>query len=238
MITLGLLQCDDTAEALQEEHGNYPLMFARLFARLDQEISLRVYDVRIGEYPENLAECSGYLTTGSQYGLTDDLPWINPLLDFIRQLHRTNTPFFGVCFGHQALACALDGAVETSPKGWGIGVSSNNVTGSKPWMQPPSANLDIIVSHQDQIFKLPTGAEVLAESTFCPYFMIQIGDHMASVQGHPEFTPAYSEALMLSRTDRIPADRIREGQQSLSSSVNDLSLAQWIVNFLTQFSNS
>jgi GMP synthase-like glutamine amidotransferase len=233
MITLGLLQCDDIAEPLQPEHGNYPAMFATLFGRLDQDISLRTYDVRTGEYPENRSECSGYLTTGSRHSLTDGLPWVDDLLEFIRQLHRTKTPFFGVCFGHQALACALGGDVQTSPKGWGVGVSFNKVVQKKPWMQPASDQLDILVSHQDQISRLPEGAEILAESTFCPYFMIQVGEHMASVQGHPEFTPAYSAALMDARKHRIPADCIRDAKATLNATLDDLTLAQWIVNFLT-----
>ncbi|SHJ91455.1 GMP synthase-Glutamine amidotransferase [Rubritalea squalenifaciens DSM 18772] len=234
MITLGLLQCDDIADPLQPEHGNYPAMFAELFKKVDPDIRLRIYDVRQGEYPQDLSECCGYLSTGSQHGMGDGLAWVDKLLEFIRELNRAGTPYFGICFGHQALACALGGAVELSTKGWGVGVSFNNVIARKEWMSPVSDQLDIIVSHQDQITRLPEGAEVLAESLFCPYYMIQVGKHMASVQGHPEFTPAYSRALMDRRRDRIPPNRIREAEASLSAHVDSLVLAQWIVNFLTK----
>jgi len=234
MITLGLLQCDDIAEPLQSEHGNYPSMFASLLGRLDEKISLRTYDVRIGEYPEDLSECSGYLTTGSQHGMNDGLSWVDALLEFIRKLHHTKTPFFGICFGHQALACALGGSVEQAPGGWGVGVSFNKVVLKKPWMHPDSDQLDILVSHMDQISQLPDGAEVLAGSSFCPYFMIQVGDHMASVQGHPEFTPTYSAALMDARKHRIPAEVRRKGKFSLDARLDDLTVTQWMINFLTQ----
>jgi GMP synthase-like glutamine amidotransferase len=232
MITLGLLQCDDIADSLQAEHGNYPAMFANLFAHLDRGISWRVYDVRTGEYPAELSECSGYLTTGSQHGINDPLDWIDRLLAFLRTLHQTGTPFFGICFGHQALARALGGTVETSSKGWGVGASFNRIIQEKPWMHPISAHLDILVSHQDQVTQLPPGAEVLAASEFCPYFMIQLGNHMASVQGHPEFTPAYSSDLMDARRARIPAERIDQGQASLEAPLDDRLLARWIVQFI------
>jgi GMP synthase-like glutamine amidotransferase len=234
MATFGLLQCDDIAEPLQPAHGNYPAMFSNLFSQLDAGISLRTYDVRAGEYPQDLSECCGYLTTGSQHGMGDSLPWVDDLLEFIRKLHRTRIPFFGICFGHQALACALGGAVEASTKGWGVGVSFNNVIRQKTWMQPASEQLDIIVSHQDQVTRLPKDAEILAESKFCPYFMVQVGRNMASVQGHPEFTPAYSRALMDRRRDRIPTNRIREAETSLQTNINNLLLARWIANFLTK----
>lgn len=209
-------------------------MFANLFAQVRPDLSLRTYDVRQGEYPQKLSECCGYLTTGSQHGMGDGLAWVDDLLEFIRKLHSAKIPFFGICFGHQALACALGGKVETSPKGWGVGVSFNSITCSKPWMQPKSDQLDIIVSHQDQITRLPNEAKVLAQSDFCPYFMIQIGKSMASVQGHPEFTPAYSSALMEARRDRIPPHRIREAFASLRAETDNLKLASWILNFLTK----
>ncbi len=239
MITLGLLQCDDIAEQLQPEHGNYPAMFQRMFDQLDECIELRIYDVRKGEYPSDLDECAGYLTTGSQHGLGDGLPWVERLLEFIRKLDGTNTAFFGICFGHQAMACALGGAVEVSPNGWGVGVSQNKIIKRTSWMDPELNRLNVIVSHQDQIVRLPANAVVLAESEFCPYYLIQIGNSLASVQGHPEFTSQYSKALMNARRNIIPADRITAGMNSLEQEpIDSLTLSKWIVRFLTGRNNT
>ena len=45
---------------------------------------------------------------------------------------------------------------------------------------------------------------------------------MTGIQGHPEFTPAYSSALMDGRRDRIPTDRISEAMALLNSQPNNL----------------
>ncbi|KEQ13233.1 hypothetical protein GZ77_12365 [Endozoicomonas montiporae] len=59
----------------------------------------------------------------------------------------------------------------------------------------------MLVSHKDQVEQLPDGATIIttiiASSDFCPYYMVTYGKHFLSIQGHPEFTRAYSEALIL-----------------------------------------
>ncbi len=101
-------------------------------------------------------------------------------------------------------------------------------------MEPYQPQLVLVVSHQDQVEALPAGAEVLASSRFCPYYMVQYNRHLLSIQGHPEFSKPYINALMDRRGDRIPAERIREGKASLAAPVDDRLCMQWIVNFFLQ----
>ncbi|MFC6670267.1 hypothetical protein ACFQDL_09365 [Marinobacterium aestuariivivens] len=98
-------------------------------------------------------------------------------------------------------------------------------------MEPFQPELDLVVSHQDQVSRLPEGVEVLASSAFCPYYMLQHGDHFISVQGHPEFSRDYSRALTMKRRDRIPPNRVREALHSLNARVDDLLMMRWILNF-------
>ena len=231
---IGILQCDDVLEQLQPEFGNYPQMFQQLLDQVADDLSYQTYDVRIGQYPEDINECDGYITTGSRYGVNDGLAWVDRLEEFVRELYKAGKPFVGICFGHQLLAKALGGEVEKSPKGWGAGVSFNEVKEQKSWMQPEQTALDLVVSHQDQICALPEGAEILAASQFCPQYMIQVGQHMLGVQGHPEFSRAYSAALTDTRRDRIPPNRVREAFNSLKAEVDDLTATRWIVNFIRQ----
>lgn len=132
------------------------------------------------------------------------------------------------------IAKALGGVVEKSDKGWGIGISFNQIVGRKPWMEPYQDRLNIIASHQDQIIRLPNSVkiEVLASSSFCPYYLLMVGEHFISVQGHPEFSKEYSAALMDFRQKLIPAERIQDGQISLQADVDDQLMARWIVSFI------
>jgi GMP synthase (glutamine-hydrolysing) len=55
---------------------------------------------------------------------------------------------------------------------------------------------------------------------------------MLGIQGHPEFTTAYSRALMELRRDIIPATRIEQGMDSLLLSVDGARAFDWIVSFI------
>jgi GMP synthase-like glutamine amidotransferase len=81
------------------------------------------------------------------------------------------------------------------------------------------------------VVQLPDSIEVLASSDFCPYYMFQYGQHIMSVQGHPEFSKAYSGALMDKRANLIPAERIQKGKESLVKDVHAELMMRWIVNF-------
>lgn len=137
----------------------------------------------------------------------------------------------GICFGHQLIAKALGGKVIKSPKGWGVGMSQNQIYQLKEWMRPSLNCFNLLVSHQDQVIELPTGAEILAGSDFCPNYMMQIGSFF-SVQGHPEFTKSYSRDLMVSREDSVNEIEFAKGMKSLELHEDDTIIAQWIVNFL------
>ena len=229
---IGLLQCDSVLDSLQGKHGNYPAMFIDLFKQVDPSIELVVFNVVEGEYPDNIKDFDGYITTGSRHGAEDDLPWINRLIEFVANLYQHNIKLVGICFGHQIIAKALGGQVVKSDKGWGVGVSLNTVERQTSWMEPFQDKLNLIVSHQDQVVRLPEDSEVLASSDFCPSYMYTVGECFLSIQGHPEFSKAYSYDLMESRRDRIDAHIIEQGQASLEFAVDDLLTVQWICQFL------
>lgn len=228
---IGILQCDSVLEALQPEFGDYPEMFADRLIAVAAEWQFMNYAVHLSEFPQSLDECDGYITTGSRHSVYDDIPWIERLEEFVRDLNGAQKKLVGICFGHQLIARALGGTIQKSDKSWAVGVSFNQIDRRKPWMEPFQPELDLVVSHQDQVSHLPEGIEVLASSQFCPYYMLQQGNHFMSVQGHPEFSKNYSYALMDGRRKRIPANRIREGMTSLSADVDDRLMFQWIINF-------
>ena len=230
---LGILQCDDVAPQLMDEFENYPEMFKTAFSDVDPTLDYQTYAVHRGELPATTDACDAYLITGSKMGVYEPHDWIPRLENFIRQLYQENRRLVGICFGHQVMSQALGGLVAKSDKGWGVGLSFNQVTVHKPWMQPASDRIDLVVSHQDQVLELPEQTEVLASSQFCPNYLLQYGGCFLSVQGHPEFSKEYSTAIMnMRRGKEMPENRVREGLISLKGDNQGRLMVQWLINFL------
>ncbi|WP_323849409.1 glutamine amidotransferase-related protein [Billgrantia pellis] len=229
---IGLLQCDDVAPELREAHGNYPEMFAALFQRADPTLEFQVWRCLDGEIPDDVDAVDAWMTTGSKYGVNDGLPWVDELCDFVRELWRDGKPLVGICFGHQLMAKALGGEVVKSERGWGVGMSFNRVTARAAWMEPWQPGIDLLVSHQDQVEILPPEATIVGGSDFCPHYLMQVGEHFLGVQGHPEFTKAYSRDLMALRRELVGDERVNQGETSLAAPVDDTLMARWILNFL------
>jgi len=233
-MNLGILKCDSVSDVFVAEHGQYPEMFATLLHAVDPTIKFTVFDAEHGELPTDIDVVDAYLITGSRHGVNDGSPWITQLEQFVRHLYDAQKKVIGICFGHQLIAKALGGKVIKSPKGWGVGMSQNNLVQHKEWMKSSNPFFNVLVSHQDQVVVLPPEAEVLASSDFCPFYMIQTGDHFFSIQGHPEFTKGYSRALMISREDSINKLEFEQGMNSLGMHEDSHLIAEWIINFLAE----
>lgn len=232
---IGILQCDDVTPELQQLHGNYPAMFEALLHEQDDSLELIFYRALDGELPSDIDECDAYMTTGSRHSVNDPFPWIANLLDFVRRLHDQEKKLVGICFGHQLIAKALGGDVIQAPQGWGVGVATHSLLQSPDWLDEEQClpeTLSLVVSHQDQVVGLPENSEVLAGSTFCPNYMIQIGTHFLGVQGHPEFSKAYSRDLMLYRENILPKPVLDNGLTSLEKPVDSQQVTRWLLDFL------
>ncbi|MGI5401720.1 type 1 glutamine amidotransferase [Streptomyces sp. CA-135486] len=111
-------------------------------------------------------------------------PWITPELDLLRAAHAAGVPVLGICFGGQALATALGGRVERSPRfelGWTTVHSDDaQLVPGGPWFQ----------YHGDR-WRLPPGAREIARNSVCSQAFVH-GRSMA-VQFHPELTSATLE---------------------------------------------
>ena len=236
-MNLALLLCGHAQEKFYPlTGGDYDVYFRDYFDQFsDHNVSLDCFDVTAGQYPQNRGDFEGYITTGSKYSVYDDYDWIKELAGFFQTLYQDGEKLVGVCFGHQMVAHALGGSVERSANGWGVGVKSFDVfdaAKSESWFDPSLESFNIFMSCQDQVQQLPPESTVLAGSDFCPVGMYRVGENMLGVQGHPEFTAAYSEALMADRVDRIPADVISAARATLSIQPHKRELASWITNFI------
>ena len=223
-MTLAILRTGEPPGDLLARFGQYDAMFGRLLA-----LETVGYDVRNGEYPAWPTNHAAYLITGSPAGVYDPLPWIEPLIGFLRQA-KGQAKLVGVCFGHQVMAEAFGGHVEKSVRGWGVGLQEYNIVVRAPWMDDV-ASIAVPVSHQDQIVVQPPHSHILASSDFSPYGMLAYEDQPAiSMQFHPEFEPDYARALIETRRDRLPDPNA--ALASLDGPDDRGRVAEWIRRFL------
>ncbi len=229
---LGILKTDAVRPEWVPEFGEYPDMFMALLGGLDPSLEFAVYDVEQGEYPADIDEVDAYLITGSKSSVYEDKAWIARLIEFVRELHRRRKKLVGICFGHQLVAQALGGRTEKYPGGWGVGLHAYRFSSQPAWHDGGPPEFQVLASHQDQVVKNAEGAEVLASSDFCENAVCQVGDHILTFQGHPEFVPGYSREIMEYRRELIGEETYRAGVESLAQPQQGDRVGRWILEFL------
>jgi GMP synthase-like glutamine amidotransferase len=234
---IGILQTDSVLEQFVAQHGDYPDMFRAVLAHPEAlppgmaPPEFLDIDVRSGRYPLPDA-CDGYVITGSRHSVYDPLPWIAPLVDFLRAALAHRRRVVGICFGHQLVAHFFGGETRAADGGWCVGVQSAEVLEQQPWMTPRVERLALLSSHKDQVVGLPPGAQLFARGDRCPVAGFVLDD-VLTFQGHPEFTSSYAGDLMDMREQLLGADAYRQGKASLTASTDAPLVARWMLNFIS-----
>ena len=230
---IGILKTDAVRPEWVPDFGEYPDMFIRLL-QADPSVSFSVWDVEEGCHPSEseIDAVDGFIITGSKSSVYDDKQWIRDLEALIQKLHAKRKKMVGICFGHQIIAKALGGEVSKSDKGWGVGIHTYDLD-KAPFAGVDDGQLKLVVSHQDQVHELPPGARNVVSNAHCENAGFVIGDHIFTLQGHPEFIDEYSEVIMALRYDMIGADRVAEGRASLQQHDHEGDrVASWMLSFL------
>lgn len=229
---IGLLLCDHVSPDLLGVAGDYTDMMTALFGH-HPEIEVVPYDVVKGGMPAGPNECDAWMTTGSRYSVHDDEAWIRSLETFIRDVAAKEVPFVGICFGHQLLAKALGGEVVISESGWEVGIKEIQLSTGISFFPDDLGSYSVINSHTEQIRTPPKGATVIGWSEHCPVSMMVVGSSMLGIQGHPEMSKEYAEALINSRSgSSIPYEVAAQGVASLVVHADSQVVADLIVRFL------
>lgn len=232
MLRLGLLVCDHVAERFQPLDGDYPAIFAALFARIGAGVEWRIYDVSAGEFPAALDECDAYLTTGSRASAYEELDWVVRLKELVRDIYRAGIPLVGICFGHQVVAEALGGRVAKAASGWGVGVHDVTIARREEWMEPFASTVGLLYLHQDQVVELPPGAVLLGQSAHCPIAIYRIDQQILCIQAHPELSPRYLAAVLDDRRPRIGDAKVDAALAVLDGPTDELLVTRWMMSFL------
>lgn len=218
---IGILQTGMAPDALKDDLGDYPDLFARLLA--GKGFSFETFRVVDGEFPASVNTCDGWLITGSRHGAYEDHPWIPPLEDFIRASYAARVPLVGICFGHQIVAQAMGGKVERHPNGWAVGATDYDF-GDK--------SLRLNAWHRDQVTQVPSMAQVIGRNDFCANAALLYDDRTFTVQAHPEFRPEFVSGLMETRgKGLVPDDLMETARTRLSLPIDDHLMADQISDF-------
>jgi GMP synthase-like glutamine amidotransferase len=128
------------------------------------------------------------------------------------------------------MAQAFGGAAIKSPKGWGVVLHRYDVATPAPWMDAVP-HIDAPASHQDQVVAPPPDARVTLRSGFTPYAGLDYGDAI-SFQFHPEFTPAFSAALIGALRNRYEPRQAETAIASHQQPSDAPRVGRWISRFL------
>ena len=230
---IAILEAGRTNPDMPAEFHQYPDMFETLFADQPNRADFRLSIIPVIDdvFPQTVNDYDGYLITGSAYGVYDNVPFIPKLMEFVRDIFAAGKPLVGICFGHQIIAQALGGNAAKFDDGWGVGNMTIKVVGEADWIPNDISQLDLIHVHQDQVVTLPPNAIRLAKSDFCLNAAFAIGKQVFSIQGHPEFTPNFTNALIDIREDTIGKERAAAARASLKKPHNGQQVGDWILDF-------
>ncbi|MDO5622236.1 MAG: type 1 glutamine amidotransferase [Paracoccus sp. (in: a-proteobacteria)] len=220
---IGILKCGQSPEEIRGKTGDYDEMFVHLLAGRGFDFDL--YHVEAMQFPDSIRAADGWLLTGSKHGAYEDHAFIPPLEAFIRDAYAAGVPLVGICFGHQIIAQALGGQVVKHPGGWAVGAQDYDFDG-----QPLRLN----AWHQDQVTRLPEGAQVVARNGFCENAALVYGDRAFTVQAHPEFDDEVIAGLIAHRSASVPPALVEEARARLAEGKDRTVLADRIEAFFKQ----
>ena len=179
----------------QSGQDKFGVLLARWAARGLPQAAFSVIDVVSGAPLPDPQAFDGYILSGSDKGVYDDTPWMQPLRAFLIAARDAGKPLFGVCFGHQIMADVFGGKAEKvgAPE---VGVRAFEIEGKQVTGH---------VWHQDQVTEVPPGAQVIGRADYCPVAALSYDFPAMSVQFHPEYAPDYVSDF-LRRSDGVVLD--------------------------------
>ena len=141
-----------------------------------------ILDIAKGERLPVPEAYDGFIISGSEVGVYDEVEWMEPLRLFLLAARDAGKPLVGICFGHQMMAHTFGGHAEKAPLGPVVGARRFTLDGIETY-----AN----VWHQDQVVAVPPDARVTGSADYCPVGMLDYDFPAFSMQFHPEYSRVF-----------------------------------------------
>jgi GMP synthase-like glutamine amidotransferase len=150
---------------------------------------------------------------GGPMSVNDELAWIRPALELMREAVRKDIPALGHCLGGQLMSKALGGEVSRAKVkeiGWGeVQVADNAV--AREWFGTLAA-FESFHWH-GETFSIPPGGTRVLGNAHCANQAFALGKHLG-LQCHVEMTEAMIRTWCKGGADEIEAAKDSPGVQS------------------------
>lgn len=88
--------------------------------------------------------------------------------------------------------------------------------------------------HQDEVYDVPVGVELLASTEKCVNQVMYNKGKFISVQGHPEFTQDMVKTSLEARRNILPEDEFKDAMQRLENHDDGKLIMETFLRFLLE----
>ena len=173
--------------------------------RRELDADLVEFDVTDNHRPTDF-DFDAVVVTGSRASVYWDRDWIRPLVDYVADASDRGLPILGVCYGHQVLAAALGGRVESMGE-YEIGYRTITQTAEDELLAGIDTEFTAFTTHSDAVTELPPDAALLAENDHGVH-AFRCG-HAWGVQFHPEYDRDTAIEVTKGKAGDLSEDRIQ-----------------------------
>ena len=229
-----ILMTGHTMPELSAHKGDFDHWFARLFGWPPSRF--HVVDAIGGSPLPDPSGVDGLVISGSACSVMDRPEWSVRSGEWVKAVIENQIPVLGVCYGHQLIADVLGGCVGLNPAGREIGVCDVTQMGDDPIFEGLPKEFAVIQTHVDMVIARPPTAREIAGNGMGANQAMAIGDHVRTVQWHPEFDAEVIRHYIRVRSDLIDAEMGAGAAQDIEAKVKDVKSGQIIArNFINHF---